>query len=351
MWLMATTSTTLPTFATFRTRELSKPFERSTNTVRLPCAFRERHASRLHVILTPPYPDDCCRLLTLFRCATGEDWNGLMRDAMARAQSGECNAKEGNCDAALPFFVSYELIAKFIILKMSIALINEGYSKAMKRDLHSLGVDDAHQFRLAWSRFDEGATGKMHVRNLQALVESLPPPLGLDPTRYGNLGKVHSSDVTRYVFQMNVPTHKGNVHADSPEPEVYVNFTEVLACLVKDIDGTSATVEWDTESEKPRQHRQSKTWEQVLPKPGTPGARQWMERLHGSLEMTDSVRNHAANSVMSRYWLGKVNERRKARKIIQEARKTLRIEFQTAATQTEAGDADTSLRPAPKELL
>ena len=143
-------------------------------------------------------------LLTLFRCATGEDCmpacgrriydvhpfpcnadatpsiivgtgNALMRDVMITPADGLCSEQAGDCGIpwlAVPFFVTFEIMAKFIILKvclcpsyqlfsthltpphtppphstlqMTIALINDNYSSALKRDASSLNADDAEQ--------------------------------------------------------------------------------------------------------------------------------------------------------------------------------------------------------------
>jgi hypothetical protein len=71
-------------------------------------------------------------MLTLFRCATGEDWNGLMRDAQITQEDGGCTEAAGDCGswAAVPFFLSYVLLAKFFILKMTIALISDFCARA-----------------------------------------------------------------------------------------------------------------------------------------------------------------------------------------------------------------------------
>ena len=70
-------------------------------------------------------------MLTMFRSATGEDWNGLMHDAMASPETSDCTYEAGDCGSwvAVPFFVSYVLLTTFIVLKMLIALILENYLK------------------------------------------------------------------------------------------------------------------------------------------------------------------------------------------------------------------------------
>ena len=60
--------------------------------------------------------------ITMFRCATGEDWNGLMHDAMPDApQARYCSEEAGDCGSwiAVPFFVSYVVLATFIVLKVA----------------------------------------------------------------------------------------------------------------------------------------------------------------------------------------------------------------------------------------
>eukprot|EP00966_Prymnesium_polylepis_P266256 6150543-Prymnesium_polylepis.1 len=55
-----------------------------------------------------------CALLTMFRCATGESWNGIMHDAMA-SSTGRWTA--------VTFFVSFVLLSTYVVLKMMIAII------------------------------------------------------------------------------------------------------------------------------------------------------------------------------------------------------------------------------------
>ena len=48
-------------------------------------------------------------LLTMFRCATGEEWNGIMHEAMASSVGPW---------VAVPYFVSYVLLSTYIVLKV-----------------------------------------------------------------------------------------------------------------------------------------------------------------------------------------------------------------------------------------
>ena len=131
--------------------------------------------------------------ITMFRCATGEDWNGLMHDAMPNApQARLCSEEAGDCGSymAVPFFVSYVLLATFIILKMMIAIIIENFFISVKREASLLRQEHADIFRRVWAEFDPEASGRIHVKHLAFLVRELPPPLGLDPScfLYGRKG-------------------------------------------------------------------------------------------------------------------------------------------------------------------
>ena len=167
--------------------------------------------------------------MALFRCATGESWNGLMHDAMVTPEHG-CSEADGNCGswyAAIPFFTSYVLLSTFIVLKMMIALILENYLKTLKRDRSSVQPDDAEIFLDVWSRFDPDGRGFVPVQHLVDLVHALPPPLGLNPANYprGLLKRIH---VQRYVFQLEVQP------VVTPAGQAEIPFTQLLASIVRD---------------------------------------------------------------------------------------------------------------------
>ena len=60
-------------------------------------------------------------LLTVFRMATGESWNGIMHDCMV--QPPDCNEEADECGnpmMAVMYFVSFQLIGQFIMLNLFI---------------------------------------------------------------------------------------------------------------------------------------------------------------------------------------------------------------------------------------
>ena len=71
----------------------------------------------------------------MFRCATGESWNGIMHDCMVTPASHPdaprtCDPSDtcavGTCCGspfAVPFFMSYAVLASFVVLNMIVAVI------------------------------------------------------------------------------------------------------------------------------------------------------------------------------------------------------------------------------------
>mmetsp|Transcript_55433 Transcript_55433/g.147107 ORF Transcript_55433/g.147107 Transcript_55433/m.147107 type:complete len:353 (-) Transcript_55433:355-1413(-) len=223
-------------------------------------------------------------LLTMFRAATGEAWNGLMHDLM---QQPPDHVSLGL--GAVPFFVSYVLVSTFIVLKMMIAIILENFIIALKNDGRSLQLEHADAFVEAWAEFDPQATGRLHVRHLVDVMRRLPPPLGLDPSHYKNR-MVLPSHIARYVFQMDLHTHRTN----GGPPEVY--FKELLACLVKD------SYHDDDKDDQPQAHglhlslqaqhlegKASRAWGDVLP----PADSKLGKQLHDLLSELNIYREDA----------------------------------------------------------
>lgn len=85
-------------------------------------------------------------ITTLFRCATGENWNGVMHD---------CYTAIG--ETAIIFWIAFQLITKYIFLNVFIAVIYENFNdvKASENesDILSLRRKDIKAFINTWSVF------------------------------------------------------------------------------------------------------------------------------------------------------------------------------------------------------
>ena len=136
---------------------------------------------------------------TMFRCATGEEWSNIMRDAMRRQAGCEEDGSCGTC-LAVPYFVSFVLLSSCVVLKMMVAVVLGAFS-------HLLDVGEGlppwvgHAFAAAWGEQDPDATGRISLPHLPALVRALPPPLGLDPAVFAQRA-VRDSDVTRFILRL-----------------------------------------------------------------------------------------------------------------------------------------------------
>jgi hypothetical protein len=108
-------------------------------------------------------------MLTLFRTATGESWNGLMHDLEAKGFS-----------VALPYFVSFVVVGTFIMLNLFIAVILENFAEAQSEDDMHLNNDHIELFGKLWRELDTEKDYFMEGYKLVNLLYRLPPPLGLE---------------------------------------------------------------------------------------------------------------------------------------------------------------------------
>ena len=139
--------------------------------------------------------------LTMFRCATGESWNGIMHDAMvtpdtydeALGRTGRCSDEAGDCGswAALPFFLSYTVVASFVMINMIVAVVLENFAISRAAVDYKLSPEHSEAFISAWAEYDPYATGFIALADLggaqhkddkvatHGLLSLLPQPLNV----------------------------------------------------------------------------------------------------------------------------------------------------------------------------
>ena len=149
-------------------------------------------------------------MLTMFRCATGEDWNGIMHDAMVTEERG-CHPELKNCGSwmAVPFFVSYIILSSFVVLKMLIALIIENYKRSKREQTRLVHNSHRDAFVDAWAVIDPEGVGQIAISDLPRLIRSLNPPLGPDYHK----GLLKERDVTSFIMTLDLVAyehHKGD---------------------------------------------------------------------------------------------------------------------------------------------
>ncbi len=121
--------------------------------------------------------------LTMFRCATGESWNGIMHDCMVTPATHPdaigCNPDGSDCGSpiAVPFFLSYTVLASFVVLNMMIAVVLENFSLSRAANDYRLSPEGAEAFTVAWANYDPYAQGFIDIKKVPALLKELPEPL------------------------------------------------------------------------------------------------------------------------------------------------------------------------------
>jgi len=119
-------------------------------------------------------------MMTLFRCITGESYNGIMHDAMITetgSAPGRCYEAEGNCGkpaTANFFFISFFVLESLVMLNLIVAVVLDAFAEEDKANEMKLPPQIMEYFIESWSRFDKDATCFMDTKNLKALIMDLP---------------------------------------------------------------------------------------------------------------------------------------------------------------------------------
>lgn len=128
---------------------------------------------------------------TLWRCTTGENFNGIMHDLMPRPPF----CVEGvNCGRALysvPFFVTFYIVTRFLCIQLIVAIMMHALTNIGSTDastgMRRLTHDLCEAFADEWGVLDPDATHVLPRSRVILLLCRLPPPLGVaaDPEEEG----------------------------------------------------------------------------------------------------------------------------------------------------------------------
>eukprot|EP00050_Salpingoeca_kvevrii_P014645 m.38383 g.38383 ORF g.38383 m.38383 type:complete len:1677 (-) comp5887_c0_seq1:4731-9761(-) len=151
-------------------------------------------------------------LLVLFRSATGENWQLIMKHSELSESAGECTTNpldggKSTCGSnmATPFFVSFFILCSFLVLNLFVAVIMDNF-EYLTMDAAVLGPHHLPRFAERWADFDPGATRRIHFSHLIDLLATERPPLG-----FGE--KAPRRHVWRMLMTMNIPLARdGTVH-------------------------------------------------------------------------------------------------------------------------------------------
>ena len=100
--------------------------------------------------------------LLLVQCLTGDNWSGLMYDAMVGPERGcDLTLVPTNCgnSIAIPYFISYTVVGAFVLLNLVVAVILENFTAMGDINPDLVSANDIAEFGEIWATVDDDATG------------------------------------------------------------------------------------------------------------------------------------------------------------------------------------------------
>lgn len=186
-------------------------------------------------------------MLTLFRCATGESFNGIMHDLMSsdwgdnrlrccpscgpiiEDEDGVPEAEDscGQTFFSIFIFVIYQFIMGYIILGgLFIGVIVDNFT-TMGSENKAVTVEQLEEFREVWLRYDPKGTFVVPSHNLLAILQQLRVPLGMA----GMTPSLTRAEMLHFLGELDIPDHGGCIH-----------FMETLTALTHKICGVPVPV-------------------------------------------------------------------------------------------------------------
>ena len=189
-------------------------------------------------------------MLTLFRMATGEAWNGIMHDCMITKdcvyyqdpatgdvtyynqedsfwQDLDEDTYTNQCTphpvGAIIFFCFFCILCAFVMLNLVIAVILDNFQNNSKTSELGVSKEDMMHFTDVWMRLDPRATYYIPAEKLPRVIGAMDHPVG---TR--GLSKHEAKTKCMHVIMtVDIPNHDGKIH-----------FLETLHALTGRIAGT-----------------------------------------------------------------------------------------------------------------
>ena len=153
--------------------------------------------------------------LLLFRCVTGESWNGIMHDAMIteEANPNRCSNEAGTCGSPLPalvYFIFFTLIGSFVMLNLVIAVILENFSGLSSEDDQVVPDSLLEEFVEQWARLDPDGDGLIPSQKLTTLLRRVVEPVGFASKRHGGVVMTRQQQMV-FLTELEIPDHGGQI--------------------------------------------------------------------------------------------------------------------------------------------
>uniref|UniRef100_A0A7S1KS90 EF-hand domain-containing protein n=1 Tax=Percolomonas cosmopolitus TaxID=63605 RepID=A0A7S1KS90_9EUKA len=117
-------------------------------------------------------------LLTLFRVATLDNWNGILNDTSILVQPA-CTSEDAfnDCGSYVHYiyWVTFYVIGSYLLLNLVIAVILDSFSSSYVESDEKFIIqeEDMHLFREVWSKFDKSGLGFIDIDELEAFLLAL----------------------------------------------------------------------------------------------------------------------------------------------------------------------------------
>ena len=153
--------------------------------------------------------------LLLFRCVTGESWNGIMHDAMITEEvnPNRCSNEAGTCGSPLPalvYFIFFTLIGSFVMLNLVIAVILENFSGLSNEDEQVMPDSLLEEFVEQWARLDPDGDGLIASQKLTTLLRRVKEPVGFASKRHGGVVMTRQQQMV-FLTELEIPDHGGQI--------------------------------------------------------------------------------------------------------------------------------------------
>lgn len=152
-------------------------------------------------------------VVTLFRCSTGESYNGIMHDCMI--QEPYCSNEYGNCgypQFAPLYFCSFFIFSSYTLLSMITAIILDQFADQGAALASTVREEHIDAFKEEWAKLDPKGTMFIKEDILVRLVSRVPYPLGV----FGTPRTIANGLSTRklanaLIRSLDIPTIHGRV--------------------------------------------------------------------------------------------------------------------------------------------
>lgn len=203
-------------------------------------------------------------LMLLFRCATGENWQEIMRSCLGGSECepkpserisevlntkknfefGSASTRKCGLDFAYAYFCSFIFLSSFLMLNLFVAVIMDNFDY-LTRDSSILGAHHLDEYIRAWADIDPSGSGKVYYKDMYKMLLNMEPPVGFG-------AKCPKILAYRRLIRMNMPVDEnGKVH-----------FTTTLFALIRESLGIKMRQDCDEMDKADEELREtiSKLW-------------------------------------------------------------------------------------------